>query len=84
MVTISYGGADYILLAISLALLMVAAISAMKIDSIPWRLTVMFLCFGLTYPLLDFGIMYSVFAVMFGVAVIMRTVYDMFNRGAEV
>ena len=95
MVTIGYGGfipfvgfvdtaTDYTLLGISLGFLMIAVIAAMKLDSMPFRITVVFVCFGATYPLLDYGLMYCVFAVLFGVAVIMRTVYDTFSRGAEV
>lgn len=95
MVSVGYGGfipfvglaetaTDYTLFAIVLAFLLVSTIAAMKIDSIPLRVTVLLVDLALVMPLKDYGTMYCVFAILFGLAVLFRTVYDAFDRGPEV
>lgn len=95
MATVGFGGfipfvgyaeqaTDYMLMAIVLGFLMVGVIVAMRFDSLPLRLTFMLACFGATYPLYDYGIMYSVFAILFGLAILARAVHGVFERGPEV
>ena len=84
MVTVGCCQTDYILLAIVLAFLLVSTIAAMMIYSMPLRVTVLLADFALVMPLKDYGTMYCVFAILFGFAVLFRTVYDTFDRGPEV
>lgn len=84
MVTVGCCQTDYILLAIVLCFMAVLTIAAMKIDSIPFRVTVLLVDFALVTPLKDYGAMYCVFAILFGIAVLFRTVHDAIDRGPEV
>lgn len=95
MVCVGYGGfipfvgfgetsTDYTMLIIAMAILFTGTISAMKIDSIPWRITIMIINFLLPVVFQDYDMMYSIFAILAGIAVLFRTVYDAIARGAEV